>query len=93
MTDIDGVYLDIKDPSTLLPSITTEEIKKYTDEGVISGGMIPKLECCIDALHKGTSSVHLIDGRVKHSLLLSIATNCGTKIITQRGEAQCQKII
>lgn len=93
MTDIDGVYKDIKDPSTLLSSITTEEIKKYTDEGIICGGMIPKLECCVDALYKGTSSVHLIDGRKKHSLLLSIATNCGTKIITKRGEEQCQKII
>lgn len=93
MTDIDGVYLDIKNPSSLLPSITIDEIKDYTDSGIISGGMIPKLECCVDALDKGTKSVHLIDGRVKHSLLLNITTENGTKIIARRGVNQCQKII
>jgi acetylglutamate kinase len=93
MTDIDGVYTDIKDPSTLLPSITIDEIKKYTDEGVITGGMIPKLECCIDALKKGTKSVHLIDGRKEHNLLLNITTSSGTKIITERGDNRCQKIV
>lgn len=93
MTDIDGVYIDIKDPSTLFPSITIDEIREYTDSGIISGGMIPKLECCIDALDKGTKGVHLIDGRKKHSLLLNITTNSGTKIIAGRGVNQCQKII
>lgn len=93
MTDIDGVYMDIKDPSSLLPSITIDEIKEYTDSGVISGGMIPKLECCVDALDKGTKSVHLIDGRLNHSLLLNITTESGTKIIARRGANQCQKII
>lgn len=93
MTDIDGVYMDIKDPTSLLPSITIDEIKDYTNSGIISGGMIPKLECCVDALDKGTKSVHLIDGRVKHSLLLNITTENGTKIIARRGVNQCQKII
>jgi acetylglutamate kinase len=93
MTDIDGVYLDIKDPSTLLPTITPGEIKKYTEKGIITGGMIPKLECCIDALNKGTNSVHLIDGRKEHNLLQNITNNGGTKIVTERGESLCQKIV
>lgn len=93
MTDIDGVYKDIKDPSTMLPSITIDEIKEYTESGIISGGMIPKLECCVDALYKGTKSVHLIDGRKEHNMLFNILTNSGTKIITEREDAQCQKIV
>lgn len=93
MTDIDGVYKDIKDPSSMLPSITIDEIKEYTDCGIISGGMIPKLECCIDALDKGTKSVHLIDGRKEHNLLLNLTSEGGTKIIAGRGVNQCQKII
>lgn len=93
MTDIDGVYKDIKDPSSILPSITIEEIKEYTESGIITGGMIPKLECCVDALNKGTKSVHLIDGRKEHNLLFNITTNSGTKIITERGNSQCQKIV
>lgn len=93
MTDIDGVYTDIEDPSTLLPSITINEIKEYTEAGIITGGMIPKLECCIEALNKGTKSVHLIDGRKEHSLLPNIANGGGTQIITERRMSLCQKIV
>ncbi|WP_139906042.1 acetylglutamate kinase [Clostridium thermarum] len=85
MTDIDGVYTDINDPSTLLPSITAAEVNHLIDRGVIFGGMIPKMECCMDALHKGTKGVHLIDGRKKHGLLLNILTEGGTKIISGGG--------
>lgn len=93
MTDIEGVYMDINDPSSLLSSITPEEIKKYIDTGIINGGMIPKLECCMDAIEKGTKNVHLVDGRKQHSLLLNISTDCGTKIIMKRSVGQCQKAI
>lgn len=93
MTDIEGVYLDINDPSTLLSSITPDEIKKYIDLGIINGGMIPKLECCIDAIDRGTKNVHLVDGRKQHSLMLNISTDCGTKIIMKRSVSQCQKAI
>lgn len=93
MTDIDGVYKDIKDTSSLLPSITIDEIKEFTENGIITGGMIPKLECCIDALYKGTKGVHLIDGRKEHNLLFNMLTKSGTKIITEREVAQCQKIV
>lgn len=93
MTDIDGVYTDIKDPSTLLSSITVEETKEFIDKGIIYGGMIPKLECCVAAINKGTKNVHLVDGRKKHSLLTNIIKEAGTKIITTKGANQCQKIV
>ena len=93
MTDIDGVYTDITDPSTLLSSITVEETKEFIDNGIVYGGMIPKLECCVAAINKGTKNVHLVDGREKHSLLLNIIKNSGTKIITAKGVNQCEKIV
>lgn len=93
MTDIEGVYTDINNPSSLLSSITKEEIKEYINEGVINGGMIPKLECCIAAIDKGTKNVHLVDGRKKHSLLSNTIKNGGTKIVMERGAKQCQKIV
>jgi acetylglutamate kinase len=93
MTDIDGVYTDIKDPSTLLPSITVEETKEFIDKGIISGGMIPKLECCVTAINKGTKNVQLVDGRKKHSLLINVIKNDGTKILTTKGANTCQKIV
>ncbi len=90
MTD---VYTDIKDPSTLLPSITVEETKEFIDKGIISGGMIPKLECCVTAINKGTKNVQLVDGRKKHSLLINVIKNDGTKILTTKGANTCQKIV
>ena len=89
MTDIDGVYTDIKDPSTLLSSITVAQTKDFIDKGIVYGGMIPKLECCVTAINKGTKNVHLVDGRKKHSLLLNVIKNCGTKIITAEGVNKC----
>jgi acetylglutamate kinase len=91
MTDIDGVYTDIKDPSTLLQSITVDEIKQYTADGIITGGMLPKLECCINALVHGTHSVHLIDGTKGHSLLFELLNAKGTKILLESEENLCQE--
>jgi acetylglutamate kinase len=93
MTDIDGVYTDITDSSTLLSSITVEETKEFIEKGIIYGGMIPKLECCVAAINKGTRNVHLVDGRKKHSLLTNIIKNAGTKIITKKGVNLCQEIV
>jgi acetylglutamate kinase len=93
MTDIEGVYTDINNPDTLLSSITVEEIKGYTESKVINGGMIPKMECCIDAIERGTENVHLADGRKKHGLLSSIFNESGTKIITGRGAGKCQEAV
>jgi acetylglutamate kinase len=81
MTDIEGVYKNIEDKSSLISSITIDEIKKYIADGTINGGMIPKMECCMDAIIKGTKNVHLIDGRKLHSLIIDTFNNYGTKII------------
>lgn len=91
MTDIEGVYMDIKNPDTLLSSITVDEIKEYIGSKIINGGMIPKLECCMDAVLRGTKDVHLVDGRKKHCLISSIFGGCGTKIIKERGADVCQE--
>lgn len=91
MTDIDGVYLDIKNPATRLKTITVDEIDLYTKQGIITGGMLPKLECCISALAGGTGGVRLIDGRREHGLLVELITGSGTKFIFEREDASCQE--
>ena len=77
MTDIAGILRDKDDPSTLISNVTLSEAEKLYDEGVISGGMIPKVNCCIDAIHKGVKKVIIMDGRVPHSILMEILTNEG----------------
>ena len=67
MTDIAGILRDKDDPSTLIPALTVSEARKLFDEGVISGGMIPKVDCCIEAIEKGVRHVVIMDGRVPHS--------------------------
>lgn len=81
MTDIEGVYKDINDKDSLITTITIEEIKEYIEAGIIKGGMIPKMECCMSAIEKGTGNVHLLDGRNEHSLILDTFANNGTRII------------
>lgn len=93
LTDVEGVYKDINDKSSLIRNVTTEDIKNYIDDGIISGGMIPKMECCVEAIENGTRDIHLIDGRKKHSLISNIVYNLGTKITSRRGEKKCQKVI
>ena len=77
MTDIAGLLHDKNDPSTLIPNVTISEAEKLREEGVISGGMIPKIDCCIEALHKGVKNVIIMDGRVPHSILMELLTNEG----------------
>ena len=77
LTDIEGVYADPKDPSTRITSLTTTEARKLMSEGVIGGGMLPKLNNCIDAIEHGVNKVHILDGRVPHSVLLEIFTDKG----------------
>ena len=77
MTDIAGILRDKDDPSTLIPALTVKEAKKLFDEGVISGGMIPKVECCIEAIGKGVKHVVIMDGRVPHSILMELLTDEG----------------
>ena len=77
MTDIAGILRDKDDPSTLIPALTVKEAKKLFDEDVISGGMIPKVDCCIEAIGKGVKHVVIMDGRVPHSILMELLTDEG----------------
>ena len=83
LTDIEGVYKDKDDPDSLISELTVEEAKDLIGEGYIGGGMLPKLNNCIEAIEQGVSRVHILDGRIAHCLLLEIFTNkgIGTAII------------
>ena len=86
MTDIAGILRDKDDPTTLIPSITIEEAEELFEQGVISGGMIPKVDCCIEALHRGVKNVIIMDGRVPHSILMELLTDegAGTMVMGER---------
>ena len=77
MTDIAGVLEDKDDPSTLIPHITVDQAKGLYDTGVISGGMIPKVDCCIEAIEHGVKNVVIMDGRIPHSILMELLTDEG----------------
>ena len=77
LTDIEGVYKDPKDSSTLISELTVSEARELITDGFIGGGMLPKLNNCIDAIENGVSRVHILDGRIAHCLLLEIFTNKG----------------
>lgn len=83
MTDIDGILRDKDDPTTIIPHLTVSEAKKLYDEGVVSGGMIPKVDCCIEAINKGVKNVTIMDGRVPHSILMELLTDegAGTMVV------------
>ena len=77
LTDVPGVLRDPSDPDSLIKKIRISEVPELMEEGIITGGMIPKIETCVNAIEKGVKSCHIIDGRKKHSLLLEIFTNYG----------------
>ena len=77
LTDIEGVYRDPQDRSTLISELTVSEAHALMADGFIGGGMLPKLHNCIDAIDNGVSRVHILDGRIAHCLLLEIFTNKG----------------
>ena len=77
LTDVPGVLRDPSDPDSLIQKIRIDEVPGLIEEGVISGGMIPKIETCVQAIEKGVESCHIIDGRKKHSLLLEVFTTDG----------------
>ena len=77
MTDIAGVLRDKDDPNSLIPEITIHEAEKLYDEGVISGGMIPKVDCCIEAINNGVKNVVIMDGTVPHATLMELLTDEG----------------
>ena len=77
MTDIAGLLRDKDDPSTLIPEITVDEASKLLLDGTVSGGMIPKIGCCVEAISRGVRNVIIMDGRVPHSILMELLTDEG----------------
>lgn len=77
MTDIAGILKDKDDPDTLIPEITVSEARKLYGQGIISGGMIPKVDCCIEAIYRGVKNAVIMDGRVPHSILMELLTEEG----------------
>ena len=86
LTDVEGVYRDFEDKDSLISEMTVEEAQDFVDGGGLGGGMLPKLQNCIDAIHNGVSRVHILDGRIPHCLLLEIFTNkgIGTAILNSK---------
>ena len=85
MTDIAGILRDKDDPSTLIPKITVKEARSLYEQNVISGGMIPKVDCCIDALSHGVNNVVIMDGRIPHSILMELLTDEGAGTMVTKG--------
>ncbi|MDD5946356.1 MAG: acetylglutamate kinase [Oscillospiraceae bacterium] len=77
MTDIAGLLRDKNDPATLIPSVSISEVQNLKKQGIISGGMIPKIDCCVEAIRRGVKKAVIIDGRVPHSILVEICSNEG----------------
>lgn len=77
MTDVPGVLRDKDDVSTKFPALTIRDCKTLVNEGVIGGGMIPKVDCCVRCLAQGVNATHIIDGRQQHSLLMEVLTDEG----------------
>ncbi len=86
MTDVPGILRDRDDPGSLIPCVDIDDAVKLFSDGVIAGGMIPKVECCIDAINRGVGRVIIMDGRVSHSILLEILTNegAGTMVMERK---------
>ena len=85
MTDIAGILRDKDDPSSLIPEITVSEAKKLHEEGIISGGMIPKVDCCVEAIRAGVKNVTIMDGRISHSILMELLTDEGAGTMVTGG--------
>jgi len=86
MTDIAGLLRDVHDPDSLIPEITIPEARELYASGVISGGMIPKVDCCIEAIEHGVKNVVIMDGRVPHSILMELLTDEGAGTMVKGGE-------
>ena len=89
MTDIAGLLRDRDDPTTLIPEVTVTQAKELLQSGIISGGMIPKIDCCIEAIEKGVQNVVIMDGRVSHSILMELLTDegAGTMVVGGKNES------
>ena len=87
MTDIAGILKDKNDPATLIPVIRTSDAPALIADGTIGGGMIPKVECCIHAIHWGVNRVFILDGRIPHAILIEMLTNEGIGTMFTEGDA------
>ena len=85
MTDVAGVLMDKDDPSTLVPQLTVSQAQELKGRNVISGGMIPKVDCCIEAIRAGVKHVVMMDGRVPHSILMELLTDEGAGTMVTQG--------
>ena len=86
LTDIRGLLRDPKDEETLIHVVHTYEVPRLIEDGVISGGMIPKMECCVEAIHGGVDRVHILDGRIPHSILIELLSDKGIGTMMKREE-------
>ena len=86
MTDIAGILRDKDDPTTLISKIFAEDAPKLMDDGIISGGMIPKVQCCVDAINLGVRKVFVIDGRIPHSIIIEVLTDEGIGTMFVKGD-------
>ncbi len=77
MTDIAGLLEDVNDPDSLIPDVSIGQVPRMIKEGIISGGMIPKIDCCVEAIRRGVKQVAIIDGRVPHSILVELLSDKG----------------
>ena len=77
LTDTAGILRDAKDPATLIPKLDIQKARELVDEGIVAGGMIPKVTCCVRSLAQGVQATHILDGRIPHALLLEIFTDTG----------------
>lgn len=86
ITDIEGILRDKNDPGSIIPYVDISEIHELFESGVVSGGMIPKVECCIDAINRGVKKVIILDGRVPHELLIELFTDegAGTMVVREK---------
>ncbi len=87
MTDIAGILRDKNDPATLIPEISLADLPSLREDGIISGGMIPKVACCEEALNRGVKNVIIMDGRVPHSILMELLTDEGAGTMIRHGNA------
>ena len=87
LTDIAGILRDKDDLSTLIPELTVEEAKALCKKGVVSGGMVPKIQCCIDAIESGVRKVIIMDGRIPHSILMELLTDEGAGTMVRGGKS------
>ncbi|MGL4451699.1 MAG: acetylglutamate kinase [Sarcina sp.] len=86
LTDVPGLLLDIEDNDTLISNINKKNLYRLINDGIIKGGMIPKIECCIDALEQGVERAHIIDGRIPHTILLELFSETGIGTMIEIGD-------